>query len=98
MRVVFIEDVPGVAMAGEVKKVADGYGRNYLIPRKLAVLATPMVWLPLRKFTVHPLVARTSVDDQWFSATNASALVLNAVIGDCRGNNGALFNGRLGTE
>jgi len=39
MRVVFIEDVPGVAMAGEVKKVADGYGRNYLIPRKLAVLA-----------------------------------------------------------
>lgn len=39
MRVVFIEDVPGVAVAGEVKKVADGYGRNYLIPRKLAVLA-----------------------------------------------------------
>ena len=39
MRVVFIEDVPGVAEAGEIKKVADGYGRNYLIPRKLAVLA-----------------------------------------------------------
>ncbi len=39
MKVVFIEDVPGVAEAGEIKEVADGYGRNYLIPRKLAVLA-----------------------------------------------------------
>ena len=39
MKVVFIEDVPDVAEAGEIKEVADGYGRNYLIPRKLAVLA-----------------------------------------------------------
>lgn len=39
MKVVFIEDVADVAEAGEIKEVADGYGRNYLIPRKLAVLA-----------------------------------------------------------
>ena len=39
MKVVFIEDVPDVAEAGEIRDVADGYGRNYLIPRKLAVLA-----------------------------------------------------------
>lgn len=39
MKVVFIEDVPNVAEVGEIKDVADGYGRNYLIPRKLAVLA-----------------------------------------------------------
>jgi len=39
MKVVFLEDVPNVAEAGEVKEVADGYGRNFLIPRKLAVLA-----------------------------------------------------------
>jgi large subunit ribosomal protein L9 len=39
MKVVFIEDVPDVAEAGEIKEVADGYGRNYLIPRKLAILA-----------------------------------------------------------
>ncbi|MEE9365516.1 MAG: 50S ribosomal protein L9 [Dehalococcoidales bacterium] len=39
MKVVFIEDVPNVAETGEIKDVADGYGRNYLIPRKLAVLA-----------------------------------------------------------
>lgn len=39
MKVVFIEDVPDVALAGETRQVADGYGRNYLLPKKLAVLA-----------------------------------------------------------
>ena len=39
MKVIFLEDVPNVANAGEAKEVADGYGRNYLLPRKLAVLA-----------------------------------------------------------
>ena len=39
MRVVFIEDVPDIAETGEIKEVADGYARNFLIPRKLAVLA-----------------------------------------------------------
>jgi large subunit ribosomal protein L9 len=41
MKVVFLQDVPNVAKAGEVKEVAAGYGRNFLIPRKLAVLASP---------------------------------------------------------
>jgi large subunit ribosomal protein L9 len=40
MKVVFVEDVPNVASAGDVKKVADGYARNYLFPKKLAALAT----------------------------------------------------------
>jgi len=39
MKVVFLEDVPNVAETGEVKEVADGYGRNFLIPKKLAILA-----------------------------------------------------------
>jgi large subunit ribosomal protein L9 len=41
MRVVFLQDVPRVAKAGEIKEVADGYARNFLIPRKLALLARP---------------------------------------------------------
>jgi large subunit ribosomal protein L9 len=41
MKVVFLQDVPNVAKAGDVKEVADGYGRNFLIPRKLAALASP---------------------------------------------------------
>ena len=39
MKVVFLQDVPKVAKAGEIKEVADGYGRNFLIPKKLALLA-----------------------------------------------------------
>lgn len=43
MRVIFLEDVPNVARAGDIKEVANGYGRNYLIPQKLARLANPPV-------------------------------------------------------
>ena len=41
MKVIFLQDVPNVARAGEIKEVANGYGRNFLIPKKLASLATP---------------------------------------------------------
>ena len=41
MKVVFIEDVPNVGKAGQIKDVADGYGKNFLIPHKLAVPARP---------------------------------------------------------
>lgn len=41
MKVVFLQDVPNVARAGEMKEVADGYARNFLIPRKLAAQADP---------------------------------------------------------
>ncbi len=40
MKVIFLQDVPNVARAGEIKEVASGYGRNFLIPRKLALLAS----------------------------------------------------------
>ena len=40
MKVIFVEDVPKVARAGEIKEVADGYGRNFLIPQKLALLVS----------------------------------------------------------
>jgi len=40
MKVVFLKDVAGVGKAGELKEVKDGYARNYLIPRGLAIPAT----------------------------------------------------------
>src|SRR5436309_4203838 len=40
MRVVFLEEVEGTARTGDVKNVADGFARNYLLPRKLAAPAT----------------------------------------------------------
>ena len=43
MNVIFLEDVPNKAHAGEVVKVADGYARNYLLPRGLAQVVTPEI-------------------------------------------------------
>jgi len=40
MKVVFLEDVEGVARGGEVKEVKRGFARNYLIPHRLAMPAT----------------------------------------------------------
>jgi large subunit ribosomal protein L9 len=40
MRVVFLEDVAGVAHGGDVKEVKNGFARNYLIPQALATPAT----------------------------------------------------------
>jgi large subunit ribosomal protein L9 len=41
MKVLLIKDVYKLGRAGDVKKVADGYGRNFLLPQGMAVLATP---------------------------------------------------------
>ncbi len=40
MEVLLIKDVPGIGKAGQTKKVADGYARNYLLARHLAVVAS----------------------------------------------------------
>ena len=41
MKVLLIKDVYKLGRAGDVKRVADGFGRNYLLPQGMAVLATP---------------------------------------------------------
>lgn len=41
MKVLLIKDVYKLGHAGDIKRVADGYGRNFLLPQGLAVLATP---------------------------------------------------------
>lgn len=41
MKVVLLQDVEHLGKAGEIKDVSGGFGRNYLIPKGFAVLATP---------------------------------------------------------
>ena len=41
MKVILSADVKGQGKKGEMKNVSDGYARNYLLPRKLAMEATP---------------------------------------------------------
>src|SRR3989344_4206618 len=40
MRVILLQNIKGVGRVGDVKNVADGYGRNYLLANKLATIAT----------------------------------------------------------
>ena len=40
MKIILIENVDRVGTAGSIINVKDGYARNYLIPKKLAILAT----------------------------------------------------------
>src|SRR6266540_1102434 len=41
MKVILNQEVRGVGAPGDIVEAADGYGRNYLLPRNLARLATP---------------------------------------------------------
>ena len=40
MEVILLQDIKRLGKAGDIKRVADGYARNYLIPRGLAMIAT----------------------------------------------------------
>ncbi|HHW97486.1 MAG: 50S ribosomal protein L9 [Myxococcota bacterium] len=40
MKIILTQDVEGVGKAGQILEVADGYGRNYLIPKGMAMAAT----------------------------------------------------------
>ncbi len=59
MRVVFIEDVEGVALGGEIKEVKNGFARNYLIPKNLAAPATHNNLQRIHKLTKNAATSRT---------------------------------------
>src|SRR5690349_15757641 len=42
MKVLFLQNIKGVAQIGDIKNVPDGYARNFLLPRKLATVADRM--------------------------------------------------------
>lgn len=64
MKVLLIKDVYKLGRAGEVKKVADGYGRNYLLPQGLAVLATTGALRQAEKIGAQAEIRRTALNSE----------------------------------
>jgi len=64
MKVMLIKDVYKLGRAGDVKKVADGYGRNYLLPQGLAVLATPGALKQIERIRSQAEVRRTEQNEE----------------------------------
>ena len=64
MKVLLIKDVYKLGRAGDVKKVADGYGRNFLLPQKMAVLATPGALKQIEKIRSQAEIRRTEQNSE----------------------------------
>jgi large subunit ribosomal protein L9 len=64
MKVLLLKDVYKLGRAGEIKKVADGYGRNFLLPQKLAVLATPGALKQVEKIRSQAQIRRTEQNSE----------------------------------
>ena len=85
MKVLLLKDVYKLGRAGDIKKVADGYGRNYLLPQKLAVLATAGALKQTEKIRSQAEVRRTELNSELkdlAAQINGITLVFSAKAGE----------------
>jgi large subunit ribosomal protein L9 len=81
MKVMLIKDVYKLGRAGDVKKVADGYGRNFLIPQGLAVLATAGALKQVERIKGQAEIRRTSLNSELKGISDQiNGLVLDFVV------------------
>lgn len=75
--VILMDDVDGLGDTGEIVRVADGYARNYLLPRKLATPVTPGARRQVEKRKVVAEAKRASLrsDAEQLAAKIAAATV-----------------------
>ncbi|HMU92144.1 MAG TPA: 50S ribosomal protein L9 [Anaerolineales bacterium] len=59
-----VKDVYKLGRAGDIKKVADGYGRNFLIPQGFAVLATEGALKQVQKIKAQAEIRRTAQNEE----------------------------------
>lgn len=85
MKVMLVKDVYKLGRAGDIKKVADGYGRNFLIPQGLAVLATAGALKQIEKIKSQAEVRRTEQNSELqglADQVNGLTLVFDAKAGE----------------
>ena len=95
MKVIFLQDVPGAADAGEVKEVKNGYARNYLLPRGLAAPATPDAMQRVNAIEKNAQVKRVRESGDWRTVADAIE-GMNVVVEARIGPNGRLFGSITG--
>ena len=76
MKVMLIKDVYKLGRAGDVKRVADGYGRNFLIPQGLAVLATPGALKQVERIRAQAEIRREAQNEELKDLADAIAGVV----------------------
>lgn len=86
MKVVFLEEVSGSGRIGEIRNVADGFARNYLLPRQLAAPATPH-YVSIARARAEKAAARQDKEDveakdSLFPKLNSQAVTLEVRVGD----------------
>ena len=90
MKIILREDVEKLGKAGEVVKVKDGFGRNYLIPQKLAVLANVRNMKAL-DHDLRTIEARTKKTRKTAEATAATLSAISLTLAAKAGEEGKLF-------
>ena len=101
MEVVFTQDVPNQARAGELRRVADGYARNYLIPQGLAEMATPEVLKRLHKIKAagdETRVRETQVLDELAKALDDTSITVSARVTPTGRYYGTVSSARIAAE
>lgn len=90
MEVILLENIDKLGSRGQMVKVADGYGRNFLLPKKLAVAATPQnrKWVEQQRVRFLKLEAKEKAD-----AADLSTLLQDVTVALVRkaGEKGNLF-------
>ena len=77
MKVILCEDVLKLGSAGEVKEVSDGYARNFLLPKKQAMAATPS---NLKKWESEKKVREIKLNQSLETAKNLSGQIQSTEI------------------
>jgi large subunit ribosomal protein L9 len=90
MKVIFLQDVKGSGKKGEIKNVADGYARNMLLPKGLAVEATAS---NMNKLEGAQASAQHKIDVDIQAAKDAAAKIKGKKVNIAAkaGSNGKLF-------
>jgi len=90
MEVILLKDVKGLGKAGEVKKVSDGHARNMLLPRKLAMEATPANLKQLEKRRAE-IEAQRALDRSVAEDIKKKIEAITVTVKSKAGDNGRLF-------